>query len=468
MKKKRVFQDVRVGSPCTQEWSEMVGNGQVRFCSHCAKDVNNLSSMSRRDAIRFVRRSGGGLCIRYMVDPKTNAPMFAEQLIQISRRAPRVAAGVMSASLSLSTFAYAQGGAATPQPSPSPEPQVEKTLVVRTDFELTTPPSDAKEISEPDVVAESGGAIVGTVTDSMKAIVPGAEVWLSDDLGNKILTVSADENGTYRLEGIPAGKYTLNAVAPYFRTYTSEIVIRDDSVHGKNVMLDVGAVGGVVVTSGPEYEGAIMTAVQNDDLDEVRRLIAAGEDVNRAEDDDTTPLFLAVKYGNLEMVRLLIDFGAKVNVRNDEKQTPLMMLDEDASLELVELLLRNGAKVNRVAENGDTALIRAAREAKPEVLHALIDAGAELDAQNDEGVTALMNAADNENLENVRVLLLAGADVNLRDKEGDNAWDYTAEEEIESLLVSHGVVLDPEDYESSDSDEPDDDEPEDTNEVPAR
>ena len=413
--------------------------------------------MSRRDAIRLVRRSGGRLCIRYMIDPKTNAPMFAEQLIQISRRAPRVAAGVMSASLSLSTFAYAQGGARAPAPSPSPEPQAEKTLVIRTeDFELTTPPP--KEASETDVAIEFTGAIVGTVTDAMKAVVPGAAVWLSDESGNKIRTVNADDNGEYRLDGIPAGKYALNAVSPGFRTHSSQLVISNDKERVRNVTLDVGAVGGLMVASGPEYEGPIMTAVQNDDLDEVRRLIAAGEDVNRAEDDETTPLFVAVKYGNLEMVRLLIDFGAKVNVRNDEKQTPLMMIDDDASLELVELLLRNGARVNRVAENGDTALIRAAREAKPEILRALIDAGAELNVQNEEGVSALMNAADNENFENVRTLVLAGAEVNLRDKEGDNAWDYTSEEEIENFLVSHGVILDPEDYESTDSDEPDDDE----------
>jgi ankyrin repeat protein len=407
----------------------MTGNDRVRFCSHCAKDVNNLSSMTRRDAIRLVRRSSGRVCIRYMVDPRTNAPMFAEQLIQISRRAPRVVAGVMSASLSLSTFAYAQGR-----------------------IILANPPHETKEAGDTDIPIEFKGVIVGTVTDSMKAVVPGAAVWLSDESGNKGNVVNTDDNGEYRLERVPTGKYTLSAVAPGFRTYSSDVVISDDRERVKNVTLEVGAVGGVVVTSGPEYEGPIMIAVQNDDLDEVRRLIAAGEDVNRAEDDDSTPIFTAVTHGNLEMVRMLIDFGAKVNVRNDEKQTPLMMIDDDASLELVQLLLKNGSKVNAVAKEGDTALIRLAREAKPEILQALLDAGAEIDAQNKEGVTALMNAADVENFENVKLLVLAGADINLRDEEGDNAWDYTAEEEIEAFLVAHGVQLDPGEAEDIDHD----------------
>jgi hypothetical protein len=108
MSKKNYIDSVRVEDPCTQDWDGMVGNDQVRFCSHCSKDVNNLSSMTRKEALRLVRRSDGRLCIRYMKNPQTSGPMFSDQLIQISRRAPRVAAGVMTASLSLSTFAYAR------------------------------------------------------------------------------------------------------------------------------------------------------------------------------------------------------------------------------------------------------------------------------------------------------------------------------------------------------------------------
>src|SRR6185503_3165029 len=130
MKKKRHIQTARVENPCIQEWSEMIGNDQVRFCTHCAKSVNNLSAMTRKDAMRLVRQSNGQLCIRYIKHPEKNAPVFADQLIQISRRVPRVAAGVMSASLSLSTLAYAQGRASRTVPE-RPEPaQIENPLPV--------------------------------------------------------------------------------------------------------------------------------------------------------------------------------------------------------------------------------------------------------------------------------------------------------------------------------------------------
>jgi hypothetical protein len=450
MKKKRYVEKIRVGDPCSQDWHQMTGNEEVRFCTHCAKSVNNLSAMTRRDAMRLVRQSNGRICIRYIQHPETNAPVFADQLIQISRRVPRVAAGVMSASLSLSAFAYAQGGASRVRTEPAPSPQAETPAAVVT--VKTTSDDDVRaEVEEPDEPTPFG-SLSGKVYDGAEAVVPGAAVFLRDAEGTEVFRTTTDEEGGYTFERVPFAKYQLAASAPGFRERTLDVRIRESKERVMNLTLDIGAVtiSGLIAVSRVEYQGALMSAVEEDDVEKARDLIASGEDVDRKEDDDSTPLFVAVERGNLEMVRLLLDFGANVNARNDEKQTPLMMIDEDASIELVELLLRKDARVNRVAENGDTALIRAAaRNVQPPVLKALIDAGAELDVQNDEGLTALMNAADRENLETVRLLVMAGVDVNLRDKEGDNAWDHTAEEEIESFLVSHGIELDPEDLEGS-------------------
>src|SRR5688572_6362848 len=139
MKKKRFGQAVRVTQPCTEDWEKMVGNEKVRFCTHCAKSVNNLSTMTRKEALRLVRNSNGRLCIRYIKDPVTGAPVYAGQLFQISRRSPRMALSVMTASLSLSTFAYAQGGAAPPNTAPATESRIEKTLV-RAGAIIASPP----------------------------------------------------------------------------------------------------------------------------------------------------------------------------------------------------------------------------------------------------------------------------------------------------------------------------------------
>jgi hypothetical protein len=114
MSKKNFIDSVEVKSPCTEDWSQMQGNERVRFCSHCSKSVNNLSEMTRKEATRLVRASNGNLCIRYIQNPQTKRPLFAEQILQITRRTPGLAAGVMTASIALSGGAYAQGGDAAP------------------------------------------------------------------------------------------------------------------------------------------------------------------------------------------------------------------------------------------------------------------------------------------------------------------------------------------------------------------
>ena len=112
MQKKKFIDSIRVGDPCTENWDEMTGNDRVRFCSHCAKDVNNFSAMTPRQAARLVRKSNGKLCIRYRVDQKTNAPIFAGKISAFARHG--VAAGAIGASM-LVAGAYAQGEAVPQQ-----------------------------------------------------------------------------------------------------------------------------------------------------------------------------------------------------------------------------------------------------------------------------------------------------------------------------------------------------------------
>jgi ankyrin repeat protein len=432
MQKKNFIDDVRVKDPCTQAWDEMVGNDKVRFCTHCAKDVNNLSAMTRKEAVRLVRKSGGSLCIRYVQQPETKAPMFAGQLTQITRRrVPLMAAGVMSASLSLATLTYAQGGAERISISKAPA-----TAQVS---ECEDVPTAAKKTAERNV---GNAAVRGKIQDPTGAVIPGAKVQLRTDDGSILMETAANEDGTYRMDSLASGNYKLTATSPGFREYFAELSIGDSGERVKNIALDVGAVSGMMVSTGPEFEGALAIAVSNEDVEKVKQLISRGENVNRKEEDGTTPIFVAVENGDLNMVQLLLDAGAKINARNKERETPIMRIDDDATPALVELLVRYGAKVNQLTKSGETALMRSARNAEPEVVKSLVDAGADLDVQNEEGMTALMFAADEDNVENARVLVLAGANVNLKDKDGESAWDKTGDADLEALLESYGAVTD--------------------------
>ena len=54
-----------------------------------------------------------------------------------------------------------------------------------------------------------------------------------------------------------------------------------------------------------------------------KALLAAGADVNAANNFGTTPLILACVYGRLEAARALVAAGANVNAADQDGRTPL-------------------------------------------------------------------------------------------------------------------------------------------------
>ena len=61
-----MLDQVRIASPCTMSWDEMLGDQRVRFCLGCEKNVYNLSSMPKDDAEALLReRMGDDLCVRF-------------------------------------------------------------------------------------------------------------------------------------------------------------------------------------------------------------------------------------------------------------------------------------------------------------------------------------------------------------------------------------------------------------------
>jgi len=439
--KKSFIDSVKVGSPCGEEWARMEGTDRVRFCSHCAKDVNNLSEMTRKEATRFVRASGGNICIRYVVDPRTKRPIFAEQLLQITRRVPGVAAGALTASIAVSTTSYAQPG--NPPADPSAVVKVFKDRVI---------PAETTS-------ANAVGRITGTVTDPNGAVIAGAVATLVDVQTGTTRSVTANDEGVYAFDGLAEGNYQISVQAPGFLTNEREVTISSRRDAHNDAQLGIGIsetvevradaeLGlGTVVNGGAiaiiEYTSPLSQAVADEDKGVIRDLVIRGEKVNAREDSYSkiTPLFIAIETGDLEIVQMLLDAGAKVNIRSTSKETPLMRLDQDATRELVELLVRYGAKVNVADEDGSTPLIHAMEYSTPEAARALIDAGADVNAANNDGETALMKAADRGDVDNVRALLFAGANINARDKEGDSAWKYADAREVQDLLLSFNIEL---------------------------
>jgi ankyrin repeat protein len=438
--KKNFLEQIEVKNPCSEDWDEMTGNAEVRFCSHCNLNVNNLSALTRREALKIVRKSQGRICVRYVQNPVDKTPVFADKLYQITRRAG-IAAGVLGASLTLSTLAFAQG----------------KPRLLKREANTQTEISQTDSL-EKDKNVGSHASISGTLTDPNGAVIPNISVVLINEENKETRNIVSNEEGFYEFKAVSTGNYTIRAEGIYgFKTFVFENVsISEGENSRRDIQMKVNnqttvVVGDIAVVG---YEKPLSNAVYENNIEEVKNLIAKGESINGKEKDseNITPLFIAVENGNAEITETLLNFGAKINARDENRQTPLMRLDEDASPELVRLLIKHGAKVNVTDEEGNTPLILAAKNANAEILQILIDHGADINAQNKEGQTTLMNAAYDDDLETVKILLRAGADVNLKNKEDESAWDLTTDEEVEKLLESHGAAVEEKDDETEDED----------------
>src|SRR6267142_863090 len=78
------------------------------------------------------------------------------------------------------------------------------------------------------IVHGSGGRIEGKVTDPKGAAVVGASVTITDEVNNRTFTAVTDQQGHYKVEGLPAGVYTVVISATGFSEARKESVKLDE------------------------------------------------------------------------------------------------------------------------------------------------------------------------------------------------------------------------------------------------
>lgn len=418
---------INIASPCSADWDEMVGNQQVRFCQHCSMYIHDLSKITRKDAIRLVAASKGKLCVRYLRRPDgtVETASRAAPVSQVKRRLSRIAAGAFTASLSLASNAAAVSAA---RPAESNQ-LVRIQSAVRKLTRLANP-------------SEQTASLVGTVFDSQRAVILGAQVVLTDEKTGQAQSTVSNDDGEYQFQSLEAGTYKLRVEATGFvASETTNIVLQSGDQQRVDATLEVGEILGGAIVISPETP--LVNAIWGEDMVEVRNLLAAGADVNAVDGNvNTTALAEAVAAGNLELVNTLLYAGADPNRRNSNGRTALMNLDDDATPEIVHALISAGAKVNLRDEDGDSAILGAAAIEKPEILQALLDAGAKVNARNKEGKTALMVAAKEGNIESVKALLFAGADVSRKNNDDETALKLARDgehEDVVALLLTYGA-----------------------------
>lgn len=432
--KKKLTDSIRVATPCSESWDDMTGNEQIRFCSHCSKNVNNISEMTRKQAMRIVRDAGGNLCVRYRIDPKTKGPVFPKRVANIARYG--VAAGVLGASLTIAAGAtYAQGDA-------SPLVQIERT----------------------EKTGSASAKVSGYVVDPQGAVIPYALVTLTNQETLMSYVQNASAEGYYEFKELDGGKYKLRFEAGGFQVSEMEDIYLSDSSElqrtarlGLNQLEEKVEVSADIGNGQGEFMGGVMisdirllptnelvSAVLNEDFDNVKARVLMRARINARDKgrDGMSPLHAAVETGNVEIAEYLLQQGAKVNIRDFEKRTPLMMMDEDASPEMFDLLVRYGAKLTLLDKEKNSVLHHFAENSNDgEIVRRLVAYGVNVNAPNKQGLTPLMIAAENGNPEVAKALIETGADVNAISKDGRTVLSFAdGAAEIKALLETYGAV----------------------------
>ena len=138
-------------------------------------------------------------------------------------------------------------------------------------------------------------------------------------------------------------------------------------------------------------------------------------DVVMKERDD---LELAIEEGLLSRVTELVSNGANINKANDDSSTPLhqaLLLGDEA---IARFLLQHEADVIAATSDGWQALHCAASKGLAGMVSLCLSGKADIAATTFDGQTALHKACKTGNLETVEVLLRSGADIEAQDNWG--------------------------------------------------
>ncbi|NYD78460.1 ankyrin repeat domain-containing protein [Arthrobacter cupressi] len=146
-----------------------------------------------------------------------------------------------------------------------------------------------------------------------------------------------------------------------------------------------------------ETDRLLIRAAKANDPVQVRKLIAAGGDVNAKDDIQDSAFLYAGAEGFNEVLKLTIAAGADVKATNRYGGTALIPASEHGHVETVKILIAAGVPVNHVNNLGWTAmqeaiLLNDGGPRQRETVRLLLEAGANPDIRDPQGRTALQNA----------------------------------------------------------------------------
>jgi hypothetical protein len=171
---------VHVASPCSVAWQEMLGDGNVRFCTRCQLNVYNFREMTEAEVDRLLVEREGKLCAK--IYQRASGSILTKDS-QVAFRVLPILPG--SQDLHSETVDLLIG---KEQPVPS-----EKSL----------------PIAEPD---EPGISLLAY--DSMGLAASNTTFSIQNQKTHTRTIANTDQTGRLKVSGIPAGVYLLDCETP--------------------------------------------------------------------------------------------------------------------------------------------------------------------------------------------------------------------------------------------------------------
>lgn len=249
-------------------------------------------------------------------------------------------------------------------------------------------------------------AIHSNSTDMLRSfLILGADYNIKDDYGKTVFDYF-DKSVPYKIRNhLWLEKY--RETHRNFRESTYSLM-------GKNV---------VESYNNPYSWTPLMHAVTDNDLQQVRKLLQSGADVDDYNNNKTTALHMAVAKGHKKIVQLLLAEGANIEATNRYGLTPIFFAIDKENLPMLELLIKHGADVNTVTNLYETPLMYAVMHLKNSMLEPLIQNGADYKRRDKHGSTLLFDAVWFKNTELTDFLLTNGVDIDAKNKANKHAYD---------------------------------------------
>jgi len=207
------------------------------------------------------------------------------------------------------------------------------------------------------------------------------------------------------------------------------------------VLLSAALLGACAKQDPPTIN--LYRAIHAGDLDQIKRHLHHGTDINQPDRNGETPLQVAAVQGNPVVTRLLVEHGAELETRNRDGRTALEEAVLAGKIQVARLLLKQGA----VLDAQDMLFQAIGTHADFRDLYEFLQArGADMNAPNTLGVTPMLAAIAAQDRLVVKRLIDQGADVNLR---GANelaplaAAVQAGNQDIVRLLKRNGAVENP-------------------------